>query len=136
MHRVAGGLDLRKLPLDGPFPNLPLSNGAQTRQHRLIEMARRDNLTLLETGQRFAEGQSHHVVCGTAHTVADVMQQWFEQGACDGFCLMPTYYPRGIRDIAELLIPELQRRGLFRIDYEGATLRDNLGLALPKSRYD
>ena len=136
MYRVAGGVDLRKLPLDGPFPELPLSNGAQTRQQRLIEMARRDNLTLLQTGQRFAEGQSHHVICGTAATVADVMQDWFEQGACDGFCLMPTYFPRGIRDIVELLVPELQRRGLFRTQYEGETLRDNLGLPLPKSRFD
>jgi N-acetyl-S-(2-succino)cysteine monooxygenase len=136
MYRVAGGLDLRKLPLDGPFPELPLSNGAQGRQKLLIEMARQENLTLIQAGRRFAEGQAHHIVCGSPTTVADLMQTWFEQGACDGFALMPSYFPRGARDITESLVPELQRRGLFRTEYEGQTLRDNLGLMRPKSQFD
>jgi N-acetyl-S-(2-succino)cysteine monooxygenase len=136
MYRVAGGLDLRQFPLDGPFPELPLSNGAQGRQKLLIEMARRENLTLIQAGRRFAEGQAHHIVCGSPKTIADLMQTWFEEGSCDGFALMPSYFPRGVRDIAESLIPELQRRGLFRTEYEGQTLRDNLGLAQPKSQFD
>jgi N-acetyl-S-(2-succino)cysteine monooxygenase len=136
MYRVAGGLDLRQFPADGPFPELPLSNGAQGRQKLLIEMARRENLTLIQAGRRFAEGQAHHVVCGSAKTIADLMQAWFEQGACDGFALMPSYFPRGARDIAEGLVPELQRRGLFRTEYEGRTLRENLGLLQPKSQFD
>ena len=136
LYRVAGGLDLRKYPLDGPLPDLPRSNGAQGRQRLLIGMARKDGLTLRQAARRFAEGQAHQLVCGSAATVADVMQDWFEQGACDGFCVMPIYYPRGIRDIVDLLIPELRRRGLFRTEYEGRTLRDNLGLPRPASRFD
>jgi FMN-dependent oxidoreductase (nitrilotriacetate monooxygenase family) len=136
MYRVAGGLDLRQFPADGPFPELPLSNGAQGRQQLLVDMARRENLTLIQAGRRFAEGQAHHVVCGSAKTIADLMQTWFEQGACDGFALMPSYFPRGARDIAERLVPELQRRGLFRTEYEGRTLRENLGLSEPRSQFD
>lgn len=136
MYRIAGGLDLRKFPLNGPFPELPLSNGAQGRQKLLVEMARRENLSLIETGRRFAEGQAHQIVCGSARTIADLMQTWFERGACDGFALMPSYFPRGVRDIAEQLVPELQRRGLFRTDYEGRTLRENLGLPRPGSQFD
>ena len=136
MYRIAGGLDLRKFPLNGPFPELPLSNGAQGRQKLLIEMARRENLSLIEAGRRFAKGQAHHIVCGSARTIADLMQTWFEQGACDGFALMPSYFPRGVRDIANQLVPELQRRGLFRTDYEGRTLRENLGLPRAGSQFD
>ena len=136
MYRIAGGLDLRKFPLNGPFPELPLSNGAQGRQKLLIEMARRENLSLIEAGRRFAEGQAHHIVCGSARTIADLMQTWFEHGACDGFALMPSYFPRGVRDIANQLVPELQRRGLFRTDYEGRTLRENLGLPRARSQFD
>jgi alkanesulfonate monooxygenase SsuD/methylene tetrahydromethanopterin reductase-like flavin-dependent oxidoreductase (luciferase family) len=136
MYRIAGGLDLRKFPLNGPFPELPLSNGAQGRQKLLIEMARRENLSLIEAGRRFAEGQAHHIVCGSSRTIADLMQTWFEEGACDGFALMPSYFPRGVRDIAEQLVPELQRRGLFRTEYEGRTLRENLDLPRPSSQFD
>ena len=134
MHRVAGGLDLTQFPLDGPFPDLPLSNGAQGRQKLLVDMARRENLSLLQAGRRFAEGQAHYMVHGTAESIADSMQAWFEGGACDGFCLMPPYYPRGVTDICNLLVPELQRRGLFRTEYEGTTLRENLGLSIPERR--
>jgi FMN-dependent oxidoreductase (nitrilotriacetate monooxygenase family) len=136
MYRVAGGLDLWKFPLDGPFPELPLSNGAQGRQKLLVDMARRENLSLIQAGRRFAEGQAHHIVSGTARSVADLMQTWFEEGACDGFALMPIYFPRGVRDIAEQLVPELQKRGLFRTEYEGRTLRENLGLSSPDSQFD
>ena len=135
LYRVAGGLDLQKFPLDGPLPELPLSNGAQGRQQLLIDMARRENLTLLQAGRRFAEGQAHQIVCGSAETVADVMEAWFAAGACDGFCLMPPYFPRGVRNVDDLLIPELRRRGLFRTEYEGKTLRENLGLPHPKSQF-
>jgi N-acetyl-S-(2-succino)cysteine monooxygenase len=136
MYRIAGGLDLRQFPPNGPFPDLPLSNGAQGRQKLLIDMARRENLSLMQAGRRFAESQAHHIVCGSPSTVADLMQTWFEQSACDGFALMPSYFPRGVRDIAERLVPELQRRDLFRSEYEGRTLRENLGLSRPRSQFD
>ena len=135
LYRIAGGLDLTKLPLDGPMPELPLSNGAQGRQKILMDMARKENLTLRQAARRFAVGQAHQLICGTPETIADMMQEWFEKGACDGFCLMPCYYPRGIEAIVHLLIPELQRRGIFRKEYEGTTLRENLGLPMPQNRY-
>jgi FMN-dependent oxidoreductase (nitrilotriacetate monooxygenase family) len=131
MHRVAGGLDLTQFPPDGPLPDLPLNNGAQARQKLLVDMARREKLTLLQAGRRFAEGQAHYMIHGTAETIADAMQTWFEAEACDGFSLMPPYYPRGLTDICDLLVPELQHRRLFRTEYEGTTLRENLGLRMP-----
>lgn len=136
MQRISGGIDLRKFPLDGPLPDLPLSNGAQARQKRLIDIARKENLTLRQVGRWFAESRSHHLVWGTPQKIADVMQDWYEQSACDGFCILFPYYRRGVTDFTELVVPELQRRGLFRTEYEGNTLRANLGLPMPKSRFD
>ena len=72
---------------------------------------------------------------GTPAQVADVMQEWFEGGACDGFTLAFSHLPGGLDDVCRLLVPELQRRGLFRTEYGGTTLRDNLGLARPPSRH-
>jgi len=135
LHRVAGGLDLTQYPLDGPLPDLPLSNGAHGRQRRVIEMARRENLTLRQTGRRFAEARSHYLVWGTPEMIVDVMQEWFEANACDGFCIMFPYYRRGVTDFVDLVVPELQRRGLFRTEYEGNTLRENLRLPLPPSQF-
>jgi len=135
MQRISGGLDLTKFPLDGPLPDLPISNGAQARQKRLIEMARRDNLTLRQVGRRFAESRSHNLVWGTPQMIADVMQEWFEEEVCDGFCILFPYYRRGVTDFLELVVPELQRRGLFRTEYEGRTLRQNLGLSMPPTRF-
>jgi N-acetyl-S-(2-succino)cysteine monooxygenase len=135
LNRIAGGLDLTKFPLDGPLPELPVSNGAQERQRILVDMARRENLTLRQAGQRFVEGNAHNNACGTPQMIADIMEEWFEKEACDGFILQPSYYPRGVYDIVTLLVPELQRRGLFRTEYEATTLRGNLGLPVPKSRY-
>lgn len=135
LHRISGGLDLREFPLDGPLPELPETNGAQARQKMLIDMARKHDLTLIQAARRFAEGQAHLVITGSAATIADRMEEWFRAGACDGFNLMPTYFPDGLDDIIDRLVPELQSRGLFRTEYEGATLRENLGLEQPQSRY-
>jgi FMN-dependent oxidoreductase (nitrilotriacetate monooxygenase family) len=136
LQRISGGIDLRKYPLDGPLPELPLSNGAQARQVRLVETARKNNMTLRQAGRWFAESRSHHLIWGTPAKIADEMQQWYEQNACDGFCILFPYYRRGVTDFTELVIPELQRRGLFRTEYEGDTLRANLGLPMPKSYFD
>jgi hypothetical protein len=72
---------------------------------------------------------------GTPTDIADAMQEWFENGACDGFNITPTHLPGGCEDFVDLVVPELQRRGLFRAEYEGKTLRENLGLKRPVSRY-
>jgi alkanesulfonate monooxygenase SsuD/methylene tetrahydromethanopterin reductase-like flavin-dependent oxidoreductase (luciferase family) len=78
---------------------------------------------------------STNIIVGSPTQVADHMQHWFETGACDGFNVMPPYIPGSLDDFCELVIPELQRRGLFRSEYEGNTLRENLGLIRPSSRY-
>ena len=135
IRRLGGGLDLSKFPLDGPLPELPKTNGAQARQQILINMAREQNLTLREVGRRFAESVGHNLIWGTPQYIADMMEEWFRKGACDGFCILFPYYKGGVEDFVTLVIPELQRRGLFRTEYEGTTLRQNLGLPLPKSRY-
>ena len=72
---------------------------------------------------------------GTPEQVADVMEHWFQNGAADGFNVMPAWLPGSLDDFVDLVIPELQRRGLFRTEYEGTTLRDNLGLPKPVSRF-
>lgn len=72
---------------------------------------------------------------GTPTQVADALEEWFTGGAADGFNIMPPYFPGGLDDFVEHVVPELQRRGLFRTEYEGTTLRDHLGLARPASRY-
>jgi FMN-dependent oxidoreductase (nitrilotriacetate monooxygenase family) len=131
--RLTAGVDLTKFPIDGPLPDLPPNNdGALARQKMMIDLARRENLSIREIGQRFAEAQLHQILCGTPQSVADIMEEWFRAGVCDGFCIIYPYYRRGVTDVVELLVPELQRRGLFRTEYEGSTLRENLGLPRPQ----
>lgn len=72
---------------------------------------------------------------GTAGQVADVMEEWLDAEACDGFNVTPTHLPGGCEDFVDMVVPELQRRGLFRTEYEGRTLRENLGLKPSRSRY-
>jgi len=135
ISRLAGGLDLTKFPIDGPLPELPPSNAAVARQKMLIDLARRENLSIRQVGRRFAEGQGHRIVWGTPQMLADDMQQWLEAEACDGFCMLFPYFPRGIEDFVNLVIPELQKRGIFRKEYAGKTLRENLGISIPVNRY-
>jgi len=135
IRHLSGGLDLSKFPLDGPLPDLPPTNGPQARQKILIETARRENFTLREAGRWFAQSFGHNVVWGSPEMIADFMEEWFRKEACDGYCILFPYYRRGVTDFVDLVIPELQRRGLFRTEYEGSTLRENLGLPVPKSIY-
>ena len=91
-------------------------------------MAREENLTMRQVAMRVAGARAKAVVRGSPQQVADIMEDWFRKDACDGFNVMPPYLPGALDDFVELVIPELQRRGLFRTEYEGQTLRDNLGL--------
>jgi hypothetical protein len=79
--------------------------------------------------------KGHRQVIGTPADIADTLQEWFEQGGADGYNIMPAHMPGGLAAFAEFVVPELQRRGLFRTAYEGRTLRDHLGLAEPTSRH-
>jgi alkanesulfonate monooxygenase len=127
------GLD--KFPLDGPVPEMADTNGPLSRQHLLLEAARRDKLTLWELCLLNAGPRGHALVIGTPEHVADVMEHWFLNGAADGFNVMPAWLPGSLDDFVDMVIPELQRRGLFRTEYEAMTLRENLGLPVPASRF-
>ncbi|MCH5557376.1 LLM class flavin-dependent oxidoreductase [Pseudomonas syringae] len=136
LGRMLGNFDLSGYPLDGPLPELPLTDsGQRSRQKLLTELADQENLTLAQLGRRIAGGRGHYSLIGTPEQIADELQRWFEQGAADGFNVLVPHLPGGLEDVAQLLVPELQRRGLFRAEYEGTTLRENLGLQRPAYRF-
>ena len=135
VQRLAGDLDLRKFPLDGPLPDLPPSNAAKARQKMMIELARRENLSIRELGRRFTFSLGHLVYVGTPMGLADLMEDWWANDAADGFTMLSPYFPEPLEFVVSELIPELQRRGIFRSEYEGATLRENLELRVPPNRY-
>jgi alkanesulfonate monooxygenase len=97
--------------------------------------ARTEGLTIRQLYERFAGARGQRTLKGTPSQIADDMQTWFENRAVDGFLIQPSYLPGGLNEFVDLIIPELQSRGLFRTEYEGPTLRDNLGLPRPVSRY-
>ena len=129
LGRMIGNFDLSAYPLDGPLPELPQTqDGQRSRQQLLTDLAQGENLSIRQLYERIAGGRGHFTVVGTAEAVADQMQAWFEQAAADGFNIMAPSLPGGLDDFLTLVVPELQRRGLFRTEYKGSTLRDHLGL--------
>ncbi|MGC2998060.1 LLM class flavin-dependent oxidoreductase [Streptomyces sp. G35A] len=131
------GTDLTGLPLDGPLPELPGErdiNGNKSRFTLVAELARRDGLTLRELVARLGGGRGHRVFAGTPEQTADQLEEWFTQGAADGFNIMPPHLPGGLEDFVDHVVPILQRRGLFRTEYTGRTLREHYGLARPANR--
>ena len=132
------GVDLSEQPLDEParLPDeIPETNTHRSRQKLVVELIRREGrLTLRQLARRLSAG-GHRVLIGTPESVADDFQRWFEAEAADGFNIMFPAFPACVEDFVTLVVPELQRRGLFRRDYEGRTLRENLGLRRPPSRY-
>ncbi len=114
LSNMIGGFDLSGYPVDGPLPDLPETNGGKSRQQLLIDLARRDNLTIRQLYLRIAGARGHQQVVGTPQSVADQLQQWFEQDGADGFNIMSPWLPGGLDDFIELALPELRRRGLFR----------------------
>lgn len=131
LSTVIGGVDLSGHDVDGPIPDLPETNGPKSRQHLLVDLARREGLTIRELYLRIAGARGHQQVVGSPAAIADQLQQWFEEGGADGFNIMAPWLPGGLSEFIELVLPELRRRGLFRTDYEGNTLRQHLGLARP-----
>jgi N-acetyl-S-(2-succino)cysteine monooxygenase len=136
LNGAAGGLDLSAYPLDGPVPqDVPVSETHKSRQRLVLDLAARDNLTVRQLYLRIAGARGHWTIVGTPQSIADAMEAWFTQGGADGFNVMPPVLPTGLDDFVSLVLPELRRRGLFRTEYEGQTLRENLGLPYPASRY-
>ncbi|MBB3105185.1 LLM class flavin-dependent oxidoreductase [Azomonas macrocytogenes] len=136
LGRMLGNFDLSEYPLDGPLPELPLTDsGQRSRQQLLTELAGAENLTLGQLGRRIAGGRGHYSLIGTPTQIADELQAWFEGRAADGFNVLVPHLPTGLEEFATQVVPELQRRGLFRREYEGRTLREHLGLARPKNPF-
>ena len=125
------GLDLRKFPIDGPMPDAPPNRMQEGRQRVVLDMAKHEGLTIRQVYQRVAGARGHRILIGSPRDIADDFERWHGEGAADGFNLMPPTFPTGLRDFIDLVVPELQRRGLFRTAYEGDTLRKNLGLPFP-----
>jgi N-acetyl-S-(2-succino)cysteine monooxygenase len=122
------GTDMSVYPLDAPVPDLPETEHLKSRAALLIEMARRDRLTLRELYHRVAAARGHLLLVGSPVQIADVLERWFRAGAADGFNVMPPFFPGQFDAFADDVVPILQERGLFRADYTGTTLRDHLGL--------
>ena len=120
------GYDISGYPLDGPVPDLPPNANSQSFARTLFALARRQNMTLRDLYNITAAARGHWVIWGTPNRIADTLQEWFEAGLADGFMIQPAYFPGAFDDFIDLVVPELQRRGIFRRDYAETTLRDHL----------
>ena len=119
------------MPTSVSVPTPPETEHLKSRAALLMEMARREKLTLRDLYYRVAAARGHLLLVGTPAMIADTLQRWFEAGAADGFNVMPPFFPGQFDAFADSVVPILQERGLFRADYTGRTLRDHLGLARP-----
>jgi FMN-dependent oxidoreductase (nitrilotriacetate monooxygenase family) len=128
------GVDATGFDLDAPLPELPETNASKSGQAQIVDYARRTGATVRDLARRVG-GYGGLQMVGTAAQVADRMEEWLETRACDGFNVMFPFVPEGLDDVVDRLVPELQRRGLFRTAYTGTTLRDHLGLRRPANRY-
>jgi alkanesulfonate monooxygenase len=131
---VVLGTDASGFDPDGPLPEIPETNASKSGRQRMVDLAAREKLTVRQLAQRVG-GYGGLSFVGTAQTIADQMQEWLETEGCDGFNVMFPFLPAGLDDFVDKVVPELQRRGLFRTEYEGRTLRENLGLPRPKNRF-
>jgi FMN-dependent oxidoreductase (nitrilotriacetate monooxygenase family) len=132
------GVDLNDHPLDERLPTLPPVsgiNGAKSRFELVRDLAEREKLTLRELLAKLGGGRGHQVVAGTPEQIADHIELWFTNGAADGFNVMPPLLPSGLEDFVSFVVPELRKRGLFRSEYTGTTLREHYGLSRPVSRF-
>ena len=119
------GHDISGYPLDGPIPELPQTNNSQSFAPTLFDLARREKMTLRDLYNVTAAARGHWVIYGTPKRIADTLEEWFQAGLADGFMILPAYFPGAFDDFVDLVVPELQRRGLFRTEYAGSTLHDH-----------
>lgn len=129
-------VDPEDLPLDRELPaDLPSEDeieGAKSRYRLIVELARRERLTVRQLIGRLGGGRGHRTFSGTAEQVADAIQEWWDAGAADGFNVMPAVLPSGLEEFVDQVVPVLVDRGLFRSAYTGTTLRDHYGLPRPE----
>jgi FMN-dependent oxidoreductase (nitrilotriacetate monooxygenase family) len=128
------GYDVSGFDPDGFLPEIPETNAGRSARDRVVTLARRENLTIRQLAQRFGSYGGLAFV-GTPQTIADEMEQWLTEEGSDGFNIMFPFIPEGLNDFVDQVVPELQHRGIFRKEYEGKTLRENLGLARPTNRF-
>ncbi|HEX5957212.1 MAG TPA: LLM class flavin-dependent oxidoreductase [Hyphomicrobiaceae bacterium] len=131
---ISLGHDASTFDPDGPLPDIPETNQSKSGRERVIALARSEGLTVRQLAQRFG-GYSGQTFIGTPQTIADEMGEWLHSGGCDGFNIMFPFVPEGLDDFVDRVVPELQRRDLFRREYPGTTLRDSLGLPRPRNRF-
>ena len=131
---IALGTDARAFDLDAPLPDIPETNQSQSGRQRVLERARRENLTVRQLAMALG-GYGGLSFTGSAKTIADEMQHWLESDACDGFNIMFPTIPGGVEDFVRWVVPELQKRGIFRKEYAGTTLREHLGLPRPGNKF-
>jgi FMN-dependent oxidoreductase (nitrilotriacetate monooxygenase family) len=131
---IALGHDASGFDLDASLPDIPESNASKSGRQRIVDRARRDNLTVRQLAQ-IAGSYGGLAMVGTPKTIVDEMEEWFFGAGCDGFNIMFPWVPGGLDEFVDRVVPELQRRGLFRRRYEGKTLRENLGLPRPQNQF-
>jgi FMN-dependent oxidoreductase (nitrilotriacetate monooxygenase family) len=124
----------RELPAD--LPPEDEIEGAKSRYTLIVNLARRERLTVRQLIGRLGGGRGHRTFSGTPEQVADAIQDWFQAGAADGFNIMPPVLPSGLDIFVDQVVPILQRRGLFRSEYSGSTLREHYGLAKPANSFE
>jgi N-acetyl-S-(2-succino)cysteine monooxygenase len=128
------GVDLSAFPVDGPLP-YDLIDTTVAQRKMLVDRAKAGNLTIRQFYLQYAGARGQRTIKGSPQRIADEMEEWFLKEGVDGFLIQPPYLPGALNAFVDLVIPELQRRALFRTEYEGGTLRDRLGLPRPVSRY-
>jgi alkanesulfonate monooxygenase len=131
---IALGHDASGFDPDGPLPEIPETNASKTGRAQVLKFTQEEQLTVRQLAQRYG-GYAGLAFVGTPETIADEMAQWLTARGSDGFNIVFPYLPQGLDDVVDRLVPELQRRGIFRRDYEGATLREHLGLSRPVNRF-
>ncbi|MBW4690888.1 MAG: LLM class flavin-dependent oxidoreductase [Lyngbya sp. HA4199-MV5] len=132
LKRYYKEVDLTQYSLDDPAPTLPTdTNNNKSRLKLVNDLATRSQITLRQLYLSLSTARGHRTILGTPESIADQLEEWFSNGAADGFNIMPPVLPTGLEDFVNLVVPILQKRGLFRTAYEGHTLRENLGLRRP-----
>jgi FMN-dependent oxidoreductase (nitrilotriacetate monooxygenase family) len=129
------GIDLQPFSVDEKLPYRLIEEKGNAQRAKLVDWARTNDMTIRDLYLWYAGGRGQRTLKGTPQRIADDMEDWFLKEAVDGFLIQPSYLPGGLTEFVDMVIPELQRRGLFRTEYEGTTLRENLGLPRPPSRY-
>ncbi|HQS48448.1 MAG TPA: nitrilotriacetate monooxygenase, partial [Xanthobacteraceae bacterium] len=134
LSAALGGIDLSQCDVEEPLPAHLVAEELARSNSRVSYMLK-GNPTLRQMYEQFGTGRGQRTVKGTPSSIVDQMENWFVNRGVDGFLIQPPVLPAGLDEFCEHIIPELQNRGLFRTEYSGSTLRENLGLRRPASMY-